>query len=234
MGAFVVCKGTRTDRNLIMIFKVGGANGFESCNLFTGYVNVLLSDPIRVQEVYSLYGPWNCVSIAIVVLKTPWSRCVSCSNNTYSGDTGRLWCTDCASGKYLLESATECADIALPLSKPSYCQDYDGYTEVCLYFEQNQGQCLNSDVCLKCCSTYYDECCVQGDKCACAPGKCSDIDSRCKSCPVNSNLAMGRLVYQVASAMLALRDQTGVHVLCLNTQQEDALLDRGRHQMNAK
>jgi hypothetical protein len=92
-GAFVICTGMadiggQTDR--VMIYKVGGADGFESCSLWTGSFGVYLSDPFQIQAVYCLYGdPWNGVSIPINVLKTSLSRCVSCINNTYSADTGR-------------------------------------------------------------------------------------------------------------------------------------------------
>jgi hypothetical protein len=89
-----------------------------------------------------------------------------------------------------LEGATECADITLPSSKPAYCQD-DEESRDCAYLEQNEGECLFFKACSRCCSTCYEECCVQGGKCACAPGEYSDIDNTCKSCPVNSNSAMG-------------------------------------------
>ena len=163
------------------------ANVFENCFQQTGYLRDFVSDPFLVQPVYN----FGSQIINIGVLKTPWSRCVACSNNTFTENTGRFWCTDCASGKYSLEGATECADIALPSSKPAYCLDDEQNLEYCQYFEQNKGYCLSYQLCSLCCSTCYDECCVQGGKCACAPGEYSDVDSTCKSCPVNSNSAMG-------------------------------------------
>jgi len=169
-----------------------------------------------------LYGfQESRVSLAIDVLKTPWSRCVSCSSDTYSGDTGLLWCTDCAAGSYSPEGATECVvatttaleqtTTPVPTSLvPADCQDdpdYDSYGITCAWLQPQifgYGTCLMyhtpsvQPVCFKCCSLCYESCCLQKGVCKCAEGQYLEADDwstfenlRCETCPPNSNSVAG-------------------------------------------
>jgi len=119
-----------------------------NCFTSNGY-RATLSDPFVVQEVYKFYGTYI---IDINVLKTPGttvSHCVSCSHDTYSDNTGQLWCTDCAEGKSSLAAAMECAVATTPAleqtttpapTKLVYCQDDEQWLATCNYL-RGSGLC---------------------------------------------------------------------------------------------
>ena len=87
-GAYVLCSTWASRNSILFVF---AAEQFTDCDS-TSYL-MQLTNPFYPRTEYSLAywsQSWQYISLDINVLKLPWSRCVACSNDTYSNSTGQF------------------------------------------------------------------------------------------------------------------------------------------------